>query len=88
MRTSQCYLHTFTSGEKNMAARCLFGIFVFDKNSSLVYRFLTNDLFTHLRTSFIDRGYSFDDNDQVRNLRLLSNENSFLSNMMEGSFEQ
>ncbi|UJR22294.1 hypothetical protein I4U23_025352 [Adineta vaga] len=47
-----------------MVTRCLFGIFVFEKNSSLVYRFLTNDLFTYLQQSFIDRGYSFDENNQ------------------------
>ena len=78
--------YTFTSREKNMAARCLFGIFVFDQNLLLVYRFLTNDLFTYLHKSFVDRGYPLDDNDQVRNDRLISNENPFF-NMMKGSFE-
>jgi hypothetical protein len=44
-----------------MATRCLFGIFVFGSNSSLVYRFLTDDLFAYLHKRFIDRGYKFDD---------------------------
>jgi hypothetical protein len=49
-----------------MVTRCLFGIFVFGSNSSLIYRFVTDDLFSYLRNYFIDRGYTFDENSQVR----------------------
>jgi hypothetical protein len=49
-----------------MVTRCLFGIFVFGSDSSLIYRFATDDLFSYLRKYFIDRGYTFDENSQVR----------------------
>ncbi|CAF1509929.1 unnamed protein product [Adineta steineri] len=44
-----------------MSTRCLFGIFVFGSNSSVVYRFVTDDLFAHLRQCFQNRGYKLQD---------------------------
>jgi hypothetical protein len=53
-----------------MVTRCLFGIFVFGTNSSVIYRFLTDDLYAHLRQRFKIRGYKLNDdpldNNQVR----------------------
>ncbi|CAF4374086.1 unnamed protein product, partial [Adineta steineri] len=44
-----------------MGTRCLFGIFVFGSNSSVIYRFVTDDLFAHLRQCFQTRGYKLQD---------------------------
>lgn len=44
-----------------MVTRCLFGIFVFGSNSSVIYRFLTDDLYTHLRQRFQARAYKLND---------------------------
>jgi hypothetical protein len=53
-----------------MVSHCLFGIFVFGTNSSVIYRFLTDDLYTHLKQRFKVRGYKLNedslDNNQVR----------------------
>jgi hypothetical protein len=40
-----------------MDTRYLFGIFVFGTNSSVIYRFLTDDLYEHLMQRFKKRGY-------------------------------
>jgi len=40
-----------------MDTRCLFGIFVFGTNSSVIYRFLTDELYEHLTQRFKKRGY-------------------------------
>jgi hypothetical protein len=47
-----------------MAAR-LFGIFVFGTNSSVIYRFVTDDLCSHLKQCFQARGYKLHENDDV-----------------------
>jgi len=47
-----------------MATKCLFGIFVFASDFTLTYRFLTNDFFTYLYEQFLERQYSFDENNQ------------------------
>ncbi|UJR26815.1 hypothetical protein I4U23_008128 [Adineta vaga] len=51
-----------------MTTRCLFGLFVFGSNSSVIYRFLTDDLYTHLTDCFKKRGYklSLDGNDSTQ----------------------
>ncbi|CAF1166317.1 unnamed protein product [Adineta ricciae] len=53
-----------------MAARCLFGMFVFGSHSSVVYRFLTDDLYAHLTECFKNRGYKFstDTNDNTQSM--------------------
>ena len=49
--------------QHNMVTR-IFGLFVFGKNSSVIYRFLTDDLRAHLKQCFDTRGYRLDE-DQV-----------------------
>jgi len=44
-----------------MNTYCLFGIFVFGTNSSVIYRFLTDDLYEHLMQCFRKRGYKLND---------------------------
>ncbi|CAF0903236.1 unnamed protein product [Rotaria sp. Silwood1] len=44
-----------------MVTRCLFGLFVFGTNSSVIYRFLTDDLYEYLRQRFKTRGYKLND---------------------------
>lgn len=39
----------------------VFGLFVFGKNSSVIYRFLTDDLRAHLKQCFQTRGYQLDE---------------------------
>ena len=55
-----------------MVTRCLFGLFVFGTNSSVIYRFLTDDLCKYLRQCFKHRDYKFNDDikedDQVRSI--------------------
>jgi hypothetical protein len=57
-----------------MVTCCLFGIFVFGTNSSVTYRFLTDDLYTHLKERFKIRDYGLNDdsidNTQVRKMFL------------------
>ena len=55
----------FSQKHENMVTRCLFGIIVFGSNSDLIYRFLTDDLFTYLYKCFIDRGYTFNEEQTV-----------------------
>ena len=45
---------------QNMVTR-VFGLFVFGKNSSVIYRFLTDDLRAHLKQCFQTRGYLLDE---------------------------
>lgn len=40
-----------------MDTRYLFGLFVLGTNSSVIYRFLTDDLYEHLMQCFKKRGY-------------------------------
>jgi hypothetical protein len=40
-----------------MNTRCLFGIFVLTRSPSVIYRFLTDDLYEHLLQCFKKRGY-------------------------------
>jgi hypothetical protein len=40
-----------------MSTRCLFGIFVLTRSPSVIYRFLTDDLYEHLIQCFKKRGY-------------------------------
>ncbi|CAF2437404.1 unnamed protein product [Rotaria sp. Silwood2] len=44
-----------------MVTRCLFGLFVFGTNSSVIYRFLTDDLYEYLRQCFKTRGYKLNE---------------------------
>ncbi|CAF4307093.1 unnamed protein product [Rotaria socialis] len=52
-----------------MVTRCLFGLFVFGSNSSVIYRFLTDDLCDYLRQCFKTRGYKLNDDvkDEINN---------------------
>ncbi|CAF0875475.1 unnamed protein product [Rotaria sordida] len=44
-----------------MVTSCLFGLFVFGTNSSVIYRFLTDDLYEYLTQCFKTRGYQLND---------------------------
>jgi hypothetical protein len=48
-----------------MVTSCLFGIFVFGSDYSLIYRFLTDDFFTYLYKLFQEK-YELDENNLVR----------------------
>ena len=50
-----------------MVTRCLFGLFVFSTNSSIMYRLLTDDLLEDLKQHFRIRGYKFNDNPKENN---------------------
>jgi hypothetical protein len=55
-----------------MSTRFLFGIIVFGHHSSVVYRFLTDDLYEHLLQCFKKRGYNYnDDSAEDRQVRIL-----------------
>jgi hypothetical protein len=64
-----------------MDTRCLFGIFVFGTNSSVIYRFLTDDLYEHLIQCFKKRGYKLSndlaEDNQVRILYFFLNIHCF-----------
>ena len=62
---------------ENMAT-CVFGIFIFGTNSSVIYRFLTDGLVAHLKQCFQERGYKLMEDNPADQLVSRSNRSGLL----------
>ncbi|CAF1515172.1 unnamed protein product [Rotaria magnacalcarata] len=73
-----------------MVTRCLFGLFVFGSNSSVIYRFLTDDLCDYLRQCFKTRGYKLNDDvkDEINNNNNNNNNDDELTLSIDDAISQ